>query len=183
MTSTEKSKFLAYVLRHNPSHLGIELDSGGWTDVNTLLEKIEKTTKKTISLEDLYDIVSADKKGRYSIKDGRIRANQGHSIEDVMAVDLTPRTPPNVLYHGTNDKAGDAIQKSGGLSKMKRHHVHLTDNISIAETVAKRWKGLRSVILVIDAKKMSEDNFLFFVSDNNVWLTDHVPANYIYLLP
>ena len=33
------SKFLSYVLRHNPDALGLSLDPGGWADVDTLLER------------------------------------------------------------------------------------------------------------------------------------------------
>jgi len=34
---TAASKFLGYVLRHEPMAIGIALDSGGWVDVGVLL--------------------------------------------------------------------------------------------------------------------------------------------------
>lgn len=34
---TRASKFLAYVLRHDPAAIGITLNEGGWVPVRTLL--------------------------------------------------------------------------------------------------------------------------------------------------
>ena len=31
------SKFLSYVLRHKPDAIGLELDEGGWADVDELI--------------------------------------------------------------------------------------------------------------------------------------------------
>ncbi|HEV2482638.1 MAG TPA: RNA 2'-phosphotransferase [Puia sp.] len=36
-----------------------------------------------------------------------------------------------------------------------------------------------AVILVVRSKAMYNDGFAFFLSDNGVWLTDHVPVKYI----
>lgn len=38
----EISKFLSLVLRHKPEELGIALDEAGWTDVATLLRKLQE---------------------------------------------------------------------------------------------------------------------------------------------
>jgi len=46
-----------------------------------------------------------------------------------------------------------------------------------AEKVGNR-RG-EAVILVVRSKAMYNDGFAFFVSDNGVWLTDHVPVKYI----
>lgn len=37
------------------------------------------------------------------------------------------------------------------------------------------------MLLTIDAKRMLADGHEFFVTGNNVWLTDHVPAEHIEL--
>lgn len=37
----------------------------------------------------------------------------------------------------------------------------------------------KPVILAIDAKRMFADGFEFFVTGNDVWLTDFVPVKYI----
>lgn len=171
--NVKKSKHLALILRHNPKSAGITLDSEGWTDVKPVLVALG------IPLPELEEIVRTDSKGRYTIKGDKIRANQGHSVKDVMAVDLTPVEPPSVLFHGTSYESWILIQKSGGLNKMNRHHVHMTDDRETAKVNAKRWKGRQPVILWIDSDHMHRNGHDFFVSDNGVWMTDEVPVRYI----
>jgi putative RNA 2'-phosphotransferase len=179
---TEKSKILAYVLRHNPASIGITLDPNGWTDIDSLLAGLEERKHLTLSKPELREIVIRDRKGRYTIDGNRIRANQGHSLKGVIAVDLTPMLPPSLLYHGTNADAWVLIKASGGLHKMKRHHVHLSKDQETAQIVATRWKGKLPILLQVHAKKMCKDGFSFFLSDNHVWMTDQVPLSYIELV-
>lgn len=60
---------------------------------------------------------------------------------------------------------------------MARHHVHLSHDSETALNVGKR-RG-NPIVLKIDSKRMYNDGFSFFLSDNNVWLTDHIPVTYI----
>jgi len=87
-------------------------------------------------------------------------------------------TPPEVLYHGTAKRYVERIF-STGLEKRNRHHVHLSADRQTATTVGKRH-GL-PVILEIRAKAMSESGHSFYLSENGVWLTDHVPVQYLKL--
>jgi putative RNA 2'-phosphotransferase len=66
---------------------------------------------------------------------------------------------------------------SEGLRKMRRHHVHLSQDIQTAERVGAR-RG-KPVLLAIDAAGMHADGHSFFVTENQVWLTDAVPALYL----
>jgi putative RNA 2'-phosphotransferase len=34
-------------------------------------------------------------------------------------------------------------------------------------------------VLAVDAERMHADGFEFFVTENHVWLTDHVPPQYL----
>jgi putative RNA 2'-phosphotransferase len=171
------SKFLSYVLRHAPESIGIEFDQHGWVEIDTLLAAAKKHGHE-ISRETLNNVVSINDKQRFKISDDgtHIRASQGHSIE--VELDLQPVIPPDFLYHGTVSKFLDAIQ-SEGLKKMKRQHVHLSADIQTATKVGSR-RGT-PVILVINARKMFQDGCSFYLSDNNVWLTDAVPSKYISL--
>lgn len=173
-TITQQSKYLSYVLRHRPDVAGILLDKEGWTDIGLLLEKT------AISHENLLIIVETDAKQRYSISpDGtKIRANQGHSTAEVKMT-FKKATPPVVLYHGTTADAWQRIQKDG-LRPMKRHHVHLTDDIDTADSVGGR-RHKEAYILNIDAKQMLADGITFYMSDNGVWLVDFVDPKYIHL--
>ncbi len=169
------SKFLSLVLRHHPDLIGINLDEQGWTDVEVLLANANRQGT-SFSEAELKKVVAQSDKQRFALsEDGlRIRANQGHSV----SVDLgyTPETPPDVLYHGTIVAFLPAIGKEG-LLKGKRHHVHLSPDEATALKVGAR-RG-RPVILKIDAAKMILAGIEFYQSTNGVWLTDHVPAEYL----
>lgn len=169
------SKTLSYYLRHKPEELGLKLEKDGWVEISSLLDKL-KEKKMFISLEVLEQIVAQDNKGRYTIKDGKIRANQGHSTSQV-SLTFKKETPPIDLYHGTSVSSWDLI-KDSGLKPMSRHHVHLSPDLATAQTVANRRKE-KTIILKIKARAMVLDGYLFYLSENGVWLTDEVPVKYI----
>ena len=169
------SKFLSLLLRHNPGAIGLELDGNGWANVDELIEKSSKKGKK-FDLKDLKYIVKNCDKQRYTFNEDytKIRANQGHSIK--VDLDLKPSTPPEVLYHGTATRNLDSILKNG-IHKSNRHHVHLSLDVGTATKVGQRHGKV--VILQINAKQMNGDGHQFFLSKNNVWLTDFVDPKYI----
>ncbi|MGN0804163.1 MAG: RNA 2'-phosphotransferase [Candidatus Coproplasma sp.] len=169
------SKFLAYVLRHNPSAIGIELDGHGWADVGELIDGINKTGR-FIDLLLLLKIVYDDEKGRYSFSKDmtKIRANQGHSID--VNVDFEQRIPPDYLFHGTAEKYLEGI-KQNGILKMSRRCVHLSENAETAFKVGSRH-GV-PVVLKIDAKRMATDGYIFYISANGVWQSQDIPWEYV----
>ena len=167
------SKYFSYLLRHKPDSIGLALDENGLASIEEL---IEKTTDFKLDRNLVDIVVETNDKQRFSISnDGLyIRANQGHSID--IELDLPELVPPNILIHGTADRFIEAIRKTG-LSKMERHHVHLTESQAVAQNVGSRYG--KPVILSIAAKEMYVDGFVFFKSANNVWLVDNVPVKYI----
>ena len=178
MTPNERkrlSKFLSYVLRHRPASIGLELDDEGWAGIDALLAGAAKAGRP-MTRDDLLEVVATNEKKRFAISaDGaRIRASQGHSVR----VDLgyEPVEPPEILYHGTAPQFLDAIRR-GGLKRIKRHHVHLSPDRETATAVGQR-RG-KPVILEVRAGDMARAGHLFYVSDNDVWLTDEVPPTYL----
>ena len=169
------SKFLSLILRHQPQTVGISLDEAGWVDVDVLLAAIAKHGRE-LSRDQLERVVRDNDKQRFAFSDDglRIRANQGHSVK--VELDHAAAQPPDLLFHGTPEHFVEAI-RSGGLKKMKRHHVHLHESREVATTVGKR-RG-RPVILTIRAGEMHDSGFEFFVTPNRVWLVDAVPAEWI----
>lgn len=169
------SKFLSLVLRHRPETIGIELDEQGWTDVTILLQKISDYGKK-IDLITLKQVVADNDKKRFAFDESglKIRANQGHSVK--VELGYTAQRPPDILYHGTVEKFLDNIFKIG-LIKRKRHHVHLSVDLETAIKVGSR-RG-KPVVLKIDTKAMHQRGFLFYLSENGIWLTENVPINYL----
>ncbi|MCT7948397.1 RNA 2'-phosphotransferase [Ancylothrix sp. C2] len=172
------SKYLSYHLRHAPEKLGLKLDEGGWVPVLDLLESAKKD-QFPISLEELKQVVDKDDKKRYSFDftDKLIRANQGHSIK--VDLQLKEALPPDILYHGTGQKTVESILHKG-LSKMSRHHVHLSADMETAKKVGKRHG--KPVILAVDAQTMYKAGYPFYCSDNGVWLVESVPPEYLQLI-
>ncbi|MEQ8856278.1 RNA 2'-phosphotransferase [Gimesia sp.] len=170
-----KSKFLSLILRHQPETVGIQLDESGWVDVETLLSAIDEHGKR-MSRETLEHVVHSNDKQRFSFSDDgtRIRANQGHSVKIELGYEAA--TPPEFLIHGTPQQFVAVIAREG-LKKMKRHHVHLHGDENTALAVGQR-RG-KPVLLKIRSGEMSQVGFEFFVTPNQVWLTDRVPPEYI----
>lgn len=168
-------KFISLILRHKPQVIGIQLDKHGWADVQELIEGMCKYGK-TINREILQDIVDTDAKQRYSFNKERtlIRANQGHSIP--VDVELVEQQPPKILYHGTAEGYLIHIWKEG-LKPMSRLYVHLSKDESTALQVGKRHG--KPVILKVDAEKMTQEGYSFYLSENGVWLTKEVPIKYL----
>ena len=171
------SKLLSYALRHDPAALGIELDESGWTDVDAVLNGLA-TRGEAVSRADLEEVVATSDKQRFALEGSRLRANQGHSVEIDLGLDR--RQPPELLYHGTISRFVESIREEG-LTRGKRTHVHLSADARTAETVGKR-RGT-AVVLKVLARAMHEAGSAFFLSENEVWLTEHVPPRFLEIPP
>src|SRR5258708_3872385 len=90
------SKFLSKHLRHEPEQLGIELEAGGWVEVEALLSACARANFP-LTREELVEVVRSSDKQRFALDEtgARIRANQGHSVE--VDLQLEPCEPPAVL--------------------------------------------------------------------------------------
>lgn len=175
--SARISRLLSFVLRHRPDSIGLELDEGGWANVDELLEGIQRSKHElSISYAKLEEIVDTNNKKRFEFSgDGqKIRARQGHSVD--VELGLEPQRPPQILWHGTATKSLDAIRKTG-LEKRNRHAVHLSKDEETASAVGRRHGRL--VMLQIKAMAMRADGHKFYLTGNDVWLTDEVPPRYI----
>ncbi|MDF2833171.1 RNA 2'-phosphotransferase [Chryseobacterium indoltheticum] len=169
------SKFLSYVLRHHPELIDLNLDENGWANVDELIIK-STNDSQGFTFEELDEIVQTNDKKRFIFNEDktRIRANQGHSIDINLA--LIPQQPPEFLYHGTAQSNIDSIFEKG-IEKRNRQHVHLSQDIETATKVGMRHG--KPIILTINTEKMFDDGIEFYLSENNVWLTDFVDATYI----
>ena len=168
-------RFMTYLLRHHPEAAGLTLDSEGWTDVDALIEGMNRAGRN-IDRETLERIVAENSKKRYTLSpDGkRIRANQGHSVE--VNIEMEKRDPPDKLYHGTATRFLDSI-KAEGIKRMARQYVHLSTDAETAVNVGRRHG--EPVVLVIDTVKMREDGFVFRISANGVWQSEDIPWKYV----
>lgn len=167
------SKFLSFILRHGCEKYGLSLDKYGFADFESVL-KILKDRFAEIEKEDLNYIVENDPKMRFQIKDGKVRARYGHSV-DVEPLEEFCEVG-DVLFHGTSPASLDSILKEG-LKPQGRKFVHLSLNVKDALEVGRR-KDPQPVILKIDVKK-AKDRGLLFWKEGSVVLMKEVPAKYI----
>jgi putative RNA 2'-phosphotransferase len=169
------SKFMSLVLRHKPGEIGLALDENGWADVAELIARANlKGVRLTHS--DLLTVVETNDKKRFALsEDGtRIRASQGHSVEVDLA--LSPVEPPARLFHGTASRFLESIRAQGLLCG-KRQHVHLSPDETTAAKVGQRHG--KPVVLQVLSGEMHHAGRPFYLSANGVWLTDHVPSEYL----
>lgn len=169
------SKFMSLVLRHNPQAIGLQLDAEGWVRIEDLLLAAQHAGI-AIDRSVLESVVRQNNKQRFSIShDGqRIRANQGHSIP--VDLGLEPITPPPILYHGTATRFLQSIREHG-LLKGHRQHVHLSTDQQSACNVGSRHG--HPIVLTVDAANMLHDGYHFYRSHNGVYLTEHIPPQYL----
>ncbi len=169
------SVFISLVLRHKPEATRITLDEHGWANVDELINGINNTGRK-IDMTMLEEIVKTDNKQRYSFNEDKtlIRANQGHSIP--VDVELNQQEPPELLYHGTASRFLDNIMTEG-LKPMSRLYVHLSKDVETAKKVGKRHGN--PVVLKVYSRQMNRDGVEFYLSENGIWLTKKVDAEYL----
>ena len=167
------------MLRHRPQTIGLTLDENGWADVDTLI-RLAAQKGRRFDRRTLDEVVAQNDKKRFSYSDdgNRIRANQGHSVN--VDLGLPSKTPPDVLYHGTASRFLQSIFKQG-LTRRNRHHVHLSAELETAKRVGRRHGKL--VVLRLDTRAMVEAGHSFYLSENGVWLTDHVPPEFFTVDP
>ena len=174
-TKTHISRFLSLILRHEPEAAGLTLGEGGWVAVDDLLAALARHGKPLSRLE-LDELVATNNKRRFAFNDDgtRIRASQGHSVEVDLGYEPVP--PPELLFHGTVERFLASIRVQG-LIRGQRHHVHLSADAETATRVGTR-RG-QPVVLIVAAAKMAMAGRQFYRSENGVWLTEHVPAEFI----
>lgn len=175
------SKTMAHALRHAPQNYGLTLDDKGWTDIEKLIQGLKKHSNrfKNITIYDLEKLIEESNKKRFEIKDGKIRATYGHSLQS--KINKEPTIPPNILYHGTTSKAAKNILKTS-LKPMGRQYVHLSVDIESAYKVGER-RTKQPIILKIAAQKAHNVGINFYSEKDNIWLSDTIPAKFITYSP
>jgi putative RNA 2'-phosphotransferase len=173
----KRGRKLSLLLRHQPDLLKLKMNSEGWVELNELIDAWgAKDWSPGINLDVLKRLVDENDKKRYTLdlENSRIRARQGHSVS--IDLGLEPVIPPEKLFHGTVSKFLESI-KVDGLIKGRRQHVHLSLDLKTANKVGQR-RG-KPVILSVNSEAMHHQGFKFYLSDNDVWLAEAIPAEFI----
>lgn len=170
------SKALSYVLRHGAVKEGIPIQADGYVSVQDLLKRPQF---QNCTLEQIQHVVDNNDKKRFTLtnfgapKGWMIKANQGHSIE-VEDLSLQLITDPKdlpVAVHGTDSKSWSLIEKSGGLSRMRRNHIHMAVGLPGDNQVISGMRRSCDVYIFINVPLAMKDGFEFYRSENNVILS------------
>ncbi|XP_036337812.1 putative tRNA 2'-phosphotransferase [Rhagoletis pomonella] len=195
MTSDlQLSKRLSWLLRHGAAREGLPIRPDGFVVVDTILK--HPKYGHDLSLERLKEIVSKDKKQRYTLRQNQcgayeIRANQGHSIVEVEDSHCLHRIHKadevKLAVHGTYYRHWPRIIEEG-LRPMGRLHVHFAMFDDIAKTAyqSSPQSGFRSdceLLVYLDVQKAMEIGGMeIYRSSNNVILcagsNGHIPKEY-----
>ncbi|MDA0813004.1 MAG: RNA 2'-phosphotransferase [Verrucomicrobia bacterium] len=169
------SKRMSLVLRHRPDVAELAMDGAGWVNVEALIAAFRRSGLE-VDRETIDEVVATNDKKRFEFDEAgqRIRARQGHSVEVELGYEA--QVPPSVLLHGTAESNLGSIM-ARGIQKVKRHAVHLsTDSGTMFAVGARHGKA---VLVEIDAAAMHAAGHQFYVTGNNVWLTDEVPPQFL----
>jgi len=172
------SRRLSYLLRHNPAALGLELDELGYTRIS-----VEELAKRLgVPTDAVVDVVRNDPKGRFTVRNGRIRANYGHSIPLGRGIwETQPPTNvdalPRLLYHGTTRTRAQRIRREGLLPK-GRQFVHLSTTKDTAVEVGRRYTT-NPVLLVIDVPCALSRGVRMWIASPGIIVSTAVPPECI----
>lgn len=170
---TRLSKFLSYVLRHDPAKYGLQPDKYGFVSITEVLRVLRKRFRNFREGE-LFDLIPNDPKGRFEVAGRKIRATYGHSYDVIPSA--LEEAPPEVLYHGTSRGSAEIILREG-LRPMDRKYVHLSINADDARAVGSRHDE-DPVILRIMASEAALAGIKFY-REANVFLVKYVPKEFI----
>jgi putative RNA 2'-phosphotransferase len=168
----EVSKYVSYLLRHNPEDL--QMDAEGFVELDKLVSKVRRRFP-TADKKLLIEIVDESERKRFEIVENKIRALYGHTIP----VKIRFKEDKQIarLYHGTTPQAAREILKKG-LQSMRRRWVHLSPTEEIAQEVGKRRTN-SPAILAIDASEARNQGIRFYRVTDKVYVCKYVPAKFI----
>lgn len=166
------SRWMAYVLRHNPTRYGLQADAHGFVDVDAFVQ-IARRRYPQASEETLRQLIGAAS-GRFELVENRLRARYGHSIPVQPASQPVP--PPAFLYCGIDAMRLPAVLAEG-LKPLDRQMLHLSDQVQDAWAMIRRKTPYPAVVR-IDAARAHSEGVRFYL-EQKVYLAASIPAAYL----
>jgi putative RNA 2'-phosphotransferase len=166
------------ILRHFPEKYGLAVDEHGWIELPKLVEAIGRQHRgyaHWIRMHHLVAIAESDPKGRYEVKDDRIRATYAHTLE--VSLDLpTDNIPEELFFPVTAEEA--AIVLEVGLKPSDRKMVHLSKTAEDARA-AGQVRTPHPVILVVDTLAAQKAGHVIMRAGKTVYLVQQVDADFL----
>ena len=165
------------ILRHFPDRYQLPIDPHGWVPLPQIVRAISQKhpAYHWLRPQHLIAIVETDAKGRYEVRDDRIRATYGHTVD--VDLDLPTENIPDHLYYPVTAEEA-AIVLEVGLKPSDRKKVHLSKTADDAHA-AGAVRTPEPVILEVDAKRARADGIVIMKAGKTVYLVDRVPPEYL----
>jgi putative RNA 2'-phosphotransferase len=165
---------MAFALRHDPNRFGLDLDDEGWTSIADLIIAIRFERYDWALIDESFVRATIAGMDRFEVRDGRIRAVYGHSVE--LATPPAVVTPPALLFHGTAaDNVSSILQQ--GILRMRRRFAHFsTDYQWVVQFLSDKpaW-----TIFAIDVPRAHASGVAFRKANHHVWLADSMDPQFL----
>lgn len=167
------SRWMAYVLRHNPARYGLQPDRHGYVDLEEFL-RAAGHRYPDLTPDEVRGLIASSGASRFEVTGERLRARYGHSIP-VEPVG-PPVEPPPSLYYGT-EASRAAAALAGGLEPVDRRMLHLSGTADEALTIARR-KTDHPALLRVLAQEAHRAGIAFH-RESTLYLVSRLPAQFL----
>ena len=170
-------RILTGILRHFPDRYGLPIDPQGWVSLPQIVRAIgqKHPAYHWLRASHLVAIAETDAKGRYEVREDRVRATYGHTVE--VEPDLPTENIPDQLYYPvTSEEAGIVLEV--GLKPSDRKKVHLSKTAEDARS-AGSVRTPEPIILEVDAKRARDEGLVIRKAGKTVYVVDQVPPEYL----
>lgn len=175
--SEKLGRLVAGALRHFPDDLGLEMSPRGWVDLDDLSEAIG-TRYRWANKRLVIALVQSDPKERYEIREGKIRAKYGHSVD--VNLDYPLNELPD-LYYGANEEEADRILEVG-LKAATQRYVHLSTTSEKAWYVG-TFRTNSPRVIRVDAKAAQRAGVKMMTVSDDIVISENVPPEYLSSVP
>jgi putative RNA 2'-phosphotransferase len=170
-------RILTGILRHFPDRYGLQMEPQGWVSLPQIVRAISQRHPQYHWLrpQHLMAIAETDAKGRYEVREDKIRATYGHTLE--VELDLPTENIPDHLYYPVTEEEASIVLEVG-LRPSDRRKVHL----SKTEQDARAAGAVRTpepIILEVDTARAREGGIVIQQAGKTVYLVDQVPAGFL----
>lgn len=167
------TRSLAYMLRHQPEQFDLELDEYGFADLDAVVGALNERLGEPVEAENVVESIEGGDRTRYEIREGKIRALYGHSIQVKPG---EPAKPPALLYVGISRDDAERARRYG-LRPGRRSFLHLALTAEDALETGRRASRDYAVVTV-NALDAWEDGVNFY-DRKSLFLSDPIPTNFL----
>jgi putative RNA 2'-phosphotransferase len=170
-------RIMTGILRHFPDRYSLTIDSRGWVSLPQIVRAVSQKhpAYHWLRTQHLVAIAETDAKGRYEVREDKIRATYAHTVE--VDLDLPTENIPDALYYPVTE--GEvAVVLEVGLKPSDRKKVHLSKTAMDAHS-AGSVRTPSPILLEVDARRARADGIVIMQAGKTVFLVNQVPAEYL----